>query len=280
MSTVAQGGEEQHAGPSVLFYTGIAIFLAIVTFVELGPLFEWFNLPTGVLIVMSAVKFFCVVAFFMHLWDDAAVFSRVFVVPLIGSVLMVVVLMAMFHALDPSPREDPFVMQERHYENWNSECSSWLRSSVSNRPYCASPPIDPHRLALYTTEEGMPAGGPPAISLTGMGDNQVLAALRERGQQIYDLNCATCHQGEGQGVPGVYPPLANSDYLQSKEQHIDVVLRGLSGPITVNGQPYNGVMAGFASLNDFNVAAVVTYERTSWGNDLGVVLPEEVARRR
>ncbi len=61
---------------------------------------------------------------------------------------------------------------------------------------------------------------------------------------------------------------------------IDVVLKGLSGPITVNGQNYNGVMAAFGTLNDFNVAAIVTYERTSWGNDLGMVLPEEVAARR
>lgn len=280
MSTVSHDAADQHGGRSVLFYTAIAVFLAIITFIELGPLFEWYNLSPAVLIGMSVVKFFFVVAFFMHLWDDASVFSRVFVIPLIGSVMMVVALMLLFHSMNPSPREDAFVVQERYYENWNDECSSWLRSSISNRLYCASPPIDRDRLALYSAEEAGPSGGPPAVNLSGMGENEVLTTLRERGKELYDQNCATCHQPEGQGVPNVYPPLAGSDYMTDKATHIDVVLNGLSGPIEVNGAMYNGVMASFGTLNDFNVAAIVTYERTSWGNDLGVVLPEEVAARR
>src|SRR5690606_28983271 len=84
MSTETSGAEE-HAERSVMFYAAIAIFLAILTLIEVAPLFEWFDLPASVLIALSVVKFFFVVAFFMHLWDDASVFTRVFVVPLVGS---------------------------------------------------------------------------------------------------------------------------------------------------------------------------------------------------
>ena len=280
MSTVSHDAAEHHGGRSVFFYTSIAVFLAIVTFIELGPLFGWFELPAAVLLVLSTVKFFFVVAFFMHLWDDAPVFNRVFVIPLVGAVVMVSVLMAMAHTFNPSPREDPFVVQERYYENWNQECSSWVRSSISNRLYCASPPIDRERLALYAATGAGPVGGPPPVDLGGMSDDAKLSALRERGQQMYEQNCATCHQADGAGVGTTYPPLAGSDYIQDKATHIDIVLNGLSGPITVKGQAYNGVMAAFGTLNDFNVAAIITYERTSWGNDLGMVLPEEVAARR
>src|SRR5690606_41139082 len=68
-----------------------------------------------------------------------------------------------------------------------------------------------------------------------------LPIFRERGQQMYEQNCATCHQADGAGVGTTYPPLAGSDYIQDKATHIDIVLNGLSGPITVKGQAYNGV---------------------------------------
>lgn len=280
MSTVSHEAVEAHAGRSVFFYASIAVFLAIVTFIELGPLFGWFELPAAVLLVLSTIKFFAVVAFFMHLWDDAPVFNRVFVIPLLGAIAMVTALMALAHSFYPSPRKDPFVVQERYYENWSGECSSWLRSSISNRVYCASPPIARERLALYAAGDAGPSEGPPPVNLSGMADDAKLATLRERGEMLYEQNCATCHQADGSGVGTTYPPLAGSDFIQDKARHIDVVLKGLSGPITVNGQNYNGVMAAFGTLNDFNVAAIVTYERTSWGNDLGMVLPEEVAARR
>lgn len=280
MSSIPHEAAEQHEGRSVFFYTTLAVFLAIVTFIELGPLFEWFELSPSVLIVLSSIKFAVVVAYFMHLADDAPIFNRVFVIPLFLAITMVVVLMAMAHTFFPSPKEDPFAVQERYYENWNSECNSWLRSSISNRVYCASPPIDRQRLALHSAGAGVSSEGPPPVDMSSMSDDARLATLRERGEQLYEQNCATCHQADGSGVGTTYPPLANSDYIHDKGVHIDVVLNGLSGPITVNGQNYNGVMAGFDMLNDFNVAAIVTYERTSWGNDLGMVLPEEVAARR
>ncbi|MBK6488783.1 MAG: nitrite reductase, copper-containing [Gemmatimonadetes bacterium] len=92
--------------------------------------------------------------------------------------------------------------------------------------------------------------------------NELLA----RGQQVYAANCAACHQLEGQGVPGAFPPLASSDYLMAdKDRAIGVVVRGLSGAVTVNGQPYNGVMPSL-QLTNGDVAAVLSYVRTNFGN--------------
>src|SRR5690606_31933156 len=64
------------------------------------------------------------------------------------------------------------------------------------------------------------------------------------GKASYEKVCLACHQANGQGVPNVFPPLAQSDYMAkaSKDQLVGHVLNGLQGPITVNGESYNGVM--------------------------------------
>ena len=66
------------------------------------------------------------------------------------------------------------------------------------------------------------------------------------GAALYQLNCAVCHNAAGQGIPGVFPPLAKADYLMAdKERSIRIVLQGLSGPIKVNGVDYNNVIFNF-----------------------------------
>jgi glucose/arabinose dehydrogenase len=98
----------------------------------------------------------------------------------------------------------------------------------------------------------------------------------DRGRKVYLASCLICHQLNGQGAPGVFPPLAGSDYLQgSVERAIRVVIEGLSGEITVNGKRYNNVMPPVV-LDDTNTADVVTYVLNSWGNSLGPVTPEQV----
>lgn len=274
------GRTPEHSGRSVGFYVGVAVVLALITLIELGPLFGVYQVPSWLLVILSSSKFFAVVAFFMHLWDDAAVFSRVFLVPLAGAALMVVALMAMFHTFEPSSGDDPFVIQERYAENWNRPCDSWMESPRTHRRYCGSPPIARERLAQHAATPAGPAGGPPPVDLSGKSEADQLALLRERGEQLYTQNCSVCHQPDGAGVAGVYPPIAGSDYLADGSAHIGIVVNGLSGPIVVNGRPYNGVMPAFGTLNDYNIAAMVTYERTSWGNDLGLVLPEAVREGR
>src|SRR3954467_2316458 len=65
----------------------------------------------------------------------------------------------------------------------------------------------------------------------------------DRGRDLYARNCLICHQMNGQGVPGTYPPLAHSDLLNGdREKSIRTVCEGLSGEIVVNGKKYNGTM--------------------------------------
>ncbi|WP_100610280.1 copper-containing nitrite reductase [Confluentibacter lentus] len=93
----------------------------------------------------------------------------------------------------------------------------------------------------------------------------------EFGKQAYMQTCFACHQGEGQGVPNAFPPLAKSDYLNADvDRAIGVVLKGLTGEITVNGKKYNSVMTR-QSLSSDDIANVLTYVYNSWGNSKKVV---------
>jgi nitrite reductase (NO-forming) len=107
-------------------------------------------------------------------------------------------------------------------------------------------------------------------------DEQVKA-----GQALFAGTCSTCHQANGQGLPGVFPPLAKSDYFAKDPMRIaDVVLNGLTGTVTVNGQAYNSVMPPMGQLTDDEVANLATYVVNSWGNAGGRVTKEQVAERR
>jgi nitrite reductase (NO-forming)/hydroxylamine reductase len=102
-----------------------------------------------------------------------------------------------------------------------------------------------------------------------------------RGQQLYLSNCAACHQPNGAGLAGAFPPLAKSDFINgNKTAAIKAVIDGLSGKITVNGQTYNGVMPNMAHLSNEDLADILTYVFNSWGNDKTVVQPAEVAAVR
>ncbi|MFT4621846.1 MAG: nitrite reductase (NO-forming) [Myxococcota bacterium] len=101
------------------------------------------------------------------------------------------------------------------------------------------------------------------------------------GKVLFAGTCSACHQGEGQGVDGVFPPLAKSDYLMAdKTRSIAVVLNGLSGPVTVNGTDYTSVMPPMSNLNDDEVANILTYVRNAWGNEGDAVSIAEVAAVR
>ena len=101
------------------------------------------------------------------------------------------------------------------------------------------------------------------------------------GGKLFAAHCAACHQANGQGLAGAFPPLAESDYLaDGSAPAINAVLNGLSGPITVNGNDYNSVMPNLSYLKDGEVAEIVTYVMNSWGNPGGSVSSGEVASAR
>ncbi len=108
-----------------------------------------------------------------------------------------------------------------------------------------------------------------------------LQARIERGKAVYLGTCSTCHQLEGQGLSSVFPPLAKSDFLMAdRERSIHIVLAGLAGPIDVNGSRYDNVMPPFANLTDHEIADVLTFVRSSWGNGGDAIDESEVARVR
>lgn len=101
-----------------------------------------------------------------------------------------------------------------------------------------------------------------------------------QGKQIFEKNCAVCHQSNGQGLPGQFPPLAGSEWVVTPGPNriIRIILNGLGGPIKVKGADYNNVMFPFDDLlpKDEDVAAVSTYIRQTWGNKASAVTPEQV----
>jgi nitrite reductase (NO-forming) len=101
-----------------------------------------------------------------------------------------------------------------------------------------------------------------------------------RGKTVYINKCLTCHMGDGGGVPGVYPPVAKSDYLLAdRARAIKQVLYGAQGKMIVNGKVYNGVMPPQALTNQ-QAADVLNYIFNSWGNSAEYVSPEEVSKNR
>lgn len=102
------------------------------------------------------------------------------------------------------------------------------------------------------------------------------------GAQIYAAQCVACHQAGGQGLPGVFPPLAGSDWVNGKAAlAVQIVLHGVTGELTVKGVQYNGMMPMFKDkLDDAQLAAVVSYIRSNFGNTAGPVDAATVASER
>lgn len=108
-----------------------------------------------------------------------------------------------------------------------------------------------------------------------------IASAASDGKAIFNTNCATCHQANGMGSPGVFPPLAgNKDVTDADPSKlIAIVLHGASTPMTVNGKQYSGGMPPWkGTLSNADIAAVLTYVRSSWGNKASAVTEAQVAK--
>jgi mono/diheme cytochrome c family protein len=132
-----------------------------------------------------------------------------------------------------------------------------------------------------------PYGGEPQAmkKVTGPQGAQQVAELspRDRGKKIFAANCQTCHQANGLGVAGQYPPLAGAELtIGGSRRSAMIVLKGLQGPVTVKGQKYGAaVMQPWEkTLNDQKIADVLTYERSEWGNNASPVTAEQIAALR
>jgi len=143
-------------------------------------------------------------------------------------------------------------------------------------------------IALFAIGSGVPSGDGLAQQAAGetaghdaeMAQDEVDAILA-RGEEAYLANCAACHQPDGTGLTGAFPPLAESDFLYGdRKEVLAAALFGLSGPITVNDVAYDGVMPSAGHLDDQMLAEILTYVFSSWGNSGAAVSVEEVADLR
>ena len=115
------------------------------------------------------------------------------------------------------------------------------------------------------------------------GETKNVALTRAQlGKRVFATTCITCHQATGQGIPSIYPPLAGSEWAQGPEERvIRIVLHGLKDPITVAGKEFNNVMTPLGeALKDEQIANVISYVRSEWGNTAAEVTPEAVAKVR
>jgi len=133
-----------------------------------------------------------------------------------------------------------------------------------------------------------------ASTATEYGDQRTVSDLRPQpkpaaggaaavdGAAVFSARCAACHQATGTGLPGVFPPLAGSNWVNGRDTTvIQIVLHGIQGSLTVNGVKYNGAMPNFgAQLSDAEIAAVLTHVRSQWGNKAGAVAAQQVAAQR
>ncbi len=111
---------------------------------------------------------------------------------------------------------------------------------------------------------------------------EVAAGAKVDGAAIYGTRCASCHQADGKGIPGTFPPLAGSPWLVGEASvPLRIVTGGLQGPIDVLGATYQGVMPAFGSqLSDAEIAAVLTHVRGGFGNTASQVTEAQVAEVR
>lgn len=128
-------------------------------------------------------------------------------------------------------------------------------------------PLVPALAALLTacgggSRDATPGGQPAPNSAVAE-----IAAPAKSGETTYGQICASCHQATGLGVEGTFPPLKGSKWLLGKpEIPIAIVIAGLQGDILVESKPFAGAMQPWGMLSDDDIANVLTYARSQWGN--------------
>lgn len=130
--------------------------------------------------------------------------------------------------------------------------------------------------AAASAEAASPGAAAPAAASPAGAQN---VASASDGARIYNQNCSSCHQPNGQGVPGTFPPLAGNPTVTGFDVHvIHIVKFGLNGHVNVKGTDYNGMMPAWGqSLSNADIAAVLTYIRSAWGNRARPITEARVA---
>ena len=124
---------------------------------------------------------------------------------------------------------------------------------------------------------------PPAAVNEGPSDpaGSSETEVEHPGKEVYDAVCLACHMADGSGVPGMHPPITDTEWVSGdKERLIELVLNGMSGEIEVKGEKYNSIMPPHSHLTDKQIADVLTYIRSNFDNEASEITPQEVANVR
>ena len=134
--------------------------------------------------------------------------------------------------------------------------------------------------SVYLADKAEPAGARDVAAASAeLEKGEVtLATQVAAGKALFAGTCSVCHQADGKGLEGVFPPLAGSDFLNADQKRaIGIALNGLNGKVVVNGKEFNSVMPPMSQLNDDEVANILTYVFNSWGNKGGQIKAADVA---
>ena len=128
----------------------------------------------------------------------------------------------------------------------------------------------------------LPATALPSKSAATTPQAPAPVAVAADGAQIFASRCSSCHQATGAGLPGVFPPLAGSEWANADASQVaKILLLGIDGPITIKGATFHGVMPAFGhQLSDAEIAAVASYVRSSFGNKSPAVTADVVKAER
>ena len=118
-----------------------------------------------------------------------------------------------------------------------------------------------------------------SVLLFSFSQTDSLGESIKRGEEVYAGNCMSCHMADGNGLEGVFPPLASTGRLIDKNRIIPIVINGLQGQLVVNGKEYNSEMFP-QNLNDKEIADVLNYVRNSWTNKAAIIQEDEVRQQR
>ena len=165
------------------------------------------------------------------------------------------------------------------FRAFNKGALAILKAEGKDRPEIFSgKEVDATYIGDYANANMAAVGTAAAAAKTGdlTAEEQIKA-----GEALFAGTCSTCHQANGQGLEGVFPPLAGSDYIKADPKRVpNIIMHGLTGPVTVNGTQYNSVMPPMGQLTDDEVANISTYVLNSWGNPGGRVTKAEAAAIR
>jgi mono/diheme cytochrome c family protein len=124
------------------------------------------------------------------------------------------------------------------------------------------------------TKKTSPADTSYTLTATPTGKDQP-------GKVLYKKYCLTCHQANGSGVPGMFPPLGSGSWIsKNPDELVPLILKGLKGEIEVNGESYKSAMPPQTKITDQELALVLTYVRSNFGNHFDSVTPDKVKKVR